>query len=65
MGKILLAVHKNGGDWKKACQEVNINSDFYVYRHRELTESLPWDFIDQGIKKETLISEYHQALTEG
>jgi len=63
VGKILLAVHKNGGDWKKACQEVNINSDFYVYRHRELTEILPWDFIDQGIKKETLISEYHRALT--
>jgi radical SAM family uncharacterized protein len=63
LSKILLQVHKNNGDWNKALQETDINPDFYVYRHRELTEILPWDFIDQGIKKETLISEYHRALT--
>ncbi|MCD6352717.1 MAG: radical SAM protein [Proteobacteria bacterium] len=64
VSKIILAVHKNGGDWNKAFQEVDLNPDFYVYRHRELTEILPWDFIEQEIKKEKLISEYHQALTE-
>jgi len=61
--KILLEVHKKNGNWNKALQETDINPDFYVYRHREFNEILPWDFIDQGIKKETLISEYHQALT--
>ena len=64
VSKILLAVHKNGGDWNKAFQEVDLNPDFYVYRHRELHEILPWDFIEQGIKKEKLVSEYHQALIE-
>jgi len=64
VSKIILAVHKNGGDWNKAFQEVDLNPDFYVYRHRELTEILPWDFIEQEIKKEKLVSEYHQALTE-
>ena len=63
VGKILLQVHKNGGNWSKAFEDININPDFYVYRHRELNEILPWDFIDQGIKKESLVSEYHRALT--
>lgn len=65
VSKILLEVHKNSGDWNRALQETDINPDFYIYRHRELTEIFPWDFIDQGIKKEVLISEYHRALTEG
>lgn len=65
VSKILLQVHKHNGDWNKALQETDINPDFYIYRHRELTEILPWDFIDQGIKKETLIAEYHRALTHG
>ncbi|MBN2468303.1 MAG: radical SAM protein [Deltaproteobacteria bacterium] len=64
VGKILLAVHENGGNWNQAFQMTDINPDFYVYRHRELTELLPWDFIDHGLKKEKLIAEYHQALTE-
>ena len=65
VSKILLQVHKNNGEWNKALQETDVNPDFYVYRHRELTEIFPWDFIDQGIKKEILISEYHRALTQG
>lgn len=65
VSKILLQVHKENGDWNKAFQETDINPDFYVYRHRELTEILPWDFIDNGVKKETLIAEYHRALTQG
>ena len=65
VSKILLQVHKNSGDWNKAFQETDINPDFYVYRHRELTEILPWDFIDNGVKKDTLIAEYHRALTQG
>ena len=65
VAKILLAVHANNGNWKKALRETDINPDFYVYRQRELTETLPWDFIDQGLDKERLVAEYHRALTEG
>lgn len=64
VANILLTVQSNGGDWRKAFRESAINPDFYVYRQRELSEILPWDFIDQGISKEKLISEYHQALIE-
>jgi radical SAM superfamily enzyme YgiQ (UPF0313 family) len=65
VSKILLQVHQNDGDWNQAFRESDINPDFFVYRQRELTEILPWDFIDSGTKKETLVSEYHQALTVG
>jgi len=64
VSKILLEAHQNGGDWNKALQNVAINADFYVYRHREVNEILPWDFIDQGLKKEQLFAEYQRALTE-
>lgn len=65
VSKILLQVHQNEGDWNKAFRESDINPDFYVYRPRELTELLPWDFIDHGCKKEILASEYHRALAGG
>lgn len=65
VSKILLQVHEKEGDWNKAFRESDINPDFYVYRPRELTELLPWDFIDHGVKKEVLAAEYHQALAGG
>jgi len=36
--------------------------DFYVFRKKELSESLPWDFIDVGVSKEKLWDEYNNAL---
>lgn len=62
VGKILLSVHKNNGNWPHALKDVNINSDFYVYRQRGLDEILPWDFIDHGNSKDFLIREYQEAV---
>jgi radical SAM superfamily enzyme YgiQ (UPF0313 family) len=62
VGKLLSMVHRLGGDWQKAFKKVNLNPDFYVYRPRDFDEILPWDFIDQGIKKDYLVSEYHRGL---
>jgi radical SAM superfamily enzyme YgiQ (UPF0313 family) len=64
VARILLAVHKKNGNWNKALKETDMNADFYVYRQRELSETLPWDFIDHGIDKDKLVAEYHRALTE-
>ncbi|MDH4231136.1 MAG: radical SAM protein [Nitrospirota bacterium] len=36
--------------------------DFYIFRKKELSEILPWDFIDAGISKEKLWNEYQKAL---
>jgi radical SAM superfamily enzyme YgiQ (UPF0313 family) len=64
VGKLLLAVHRFDGNWAQAFREVNVNPDFYVYRRKETDEILPWDFIDHGVEKTLLVSEYRKALSE-
>jgi radical SAM superfamily enzyme YgiQ (UPF0313 family) len=64
VGKILLAVHQNGGDWKRALRQVNLNPDFYVHRERGRHELFPWDFIDHGVDKKSLWRQYQKAVTE-
>jgi hypothetical protein len=61
---ILEAVHANGGNWANALKQSPLNAGFYVVRERDLKERLPWDFIDQGIRKRFLWSEYQQALKD-
>jgi radical SAM superfamily enzyme YgiQ (UPF0313 family) len=62
VGRLLLAVHRRGGNWANAFREVNVNPDFYVYRRKEIDEILPWDFIDHGTEKAVLIREYEAVL---
>jgi len=62
VGKLLLAAHNLGGNWPQAYRSVDLNPDFYVYRLRSYEETLPWDFIDHGVKKEYLWKEYQEAL---
>jgi radical SAM superfamily enzyme YgiQ (UPF0313 family) len=64
VGNILLAAHHNNGNWPKAFKEVNVNPDFYVYRHKSTEETLPWDFIDHGIDKQDIIDEYNKTLID-
>lgn len=63
-GKILLAVHRLGGNWARALRETEVNADFYVYRRKEIAEILPWDFIDHGVPKAALINAYRKATGE-
>jgi len=62
VGQMLLATHRNGGNWKKTFRSSDINPDFFVYRPKDLNEHLAWDFIDHGIKKSFLQEEYSLAL---
>ncbi|MBU1745322.1 MAG: radical SAM protein [Proteobacteria bacterium] len=62
-GRLLLAVHRLGGNWARAFREVNVNADFYVYRRKETDEILPWDFIDHGVSKKDLMNSYRKALS--
>lgn len=48
--------------WIQTFEELGVNPDFYATRERELSENLPWDFIDIGVDKKFLISEYEKAL---
>jgi radical SAM family uncharacterized protein len=62
IGNLIRAAHDNGEDWKKAAKATAMDTDFYVYRRREFSEHLPWDFIDIGVRKEYLKNEYERAL---
>jgi radical SAM superfamily enzyme YgiQ (UPF0313 family) len=50
-------------DWMKAAGNAGINKDFYIFRKKEFSENLPWDFIDMGTGKDRLWSEYRRALS--
>ncbi len=62
VGKLLLKAFAHNGDWARAFRDTDINPDFYVYRERDLEETLPWDFIDHSINKKKLWEEYQKAL---
>jgi radical SAM family uncharacterized protein len=53
-----------GGSWQEAFSQTEVNPDFFVYRHREMDEILPWDFIDHGISKKFLMEEHQRAFQE-
>lgn len=61
---ILSLVNSNGGSWTNAFKSCSFDSDFYVHRERSFDEILPWDFIDQGVKKSFLIKEYKKAMLQ-
>jgi len=58
----LLEAHRNGGNWKAAFRETEIDPDWYVSRRRPFEEVLPWEHIHLGVKKEYLWREWQRAL---
>lgn len=50
--------------WMEAFEECKVDPEFYVYRERSTNEALPWDFIDIGVSKKYLISEFKKAEEE-
>lgn len=48
--------------WMEAFEETDTDPDFFARRKREITEVLPWDFIDVGVSREYLIREYEKAM---
>jgi hypothetical protein len=57
-------VKASGKDLKKALDEMKPSPEFFIYRHKALHETLPWDFIDHGIQKDYLKKEYRRGLQE-
>ncbi len=50
--------------WLMAFEECNCSIPFYTTRKRDVTELLPWDFIDIGVTKEFLLREWNKAHNE-
>lgn len=56
--------HFNREHWERAFEITGLTPEFYANRQREKDEILPWDFIDIGVTKEFLFTEYENALAE-
>lgn len=47
--------------WMEAFEKNGVSIDFYTTRERDIDEILPWDFIDIGVTKQFLASEWEKA----
>ncbi|MCR4908942.1 MAG: TIGR03960 family B12-binding radical SAM protein [Lachnospiraceae bacterium] len=48
--------------WEEAIKECGVDVSFYTTRERKADELFPWDFIDAGVSKSFLRSEYEKAM---
>ena len=55
------AEHMKYDVWLACMEELGITFDFYNYRERNLSEILPWDFIDIGVSRRYLEREWENA----
>jgi radical SAM superfamily enzyme YgiQ (UPF0313 family) len=58
------AAERNGGRWRAAVAEANVDADFYIFRDRSADAVLPWDIIDGGMKASFFKSEFDKGLRE-
>jgi len=58
------AAERNGGNWRAAVAESEVDAHFFVFRDRSHDTVLPWDIIDGGMKAEFFRSEFDKALRE-
>ena len=58
------AAERNGGDWRAAVAESQVDTHFFVFRDRSRDPVLPWDIIDGGMKADFFRSEFDKALHE-
>jgi radical SAM superfamily enzyme YgiQ (UPF0313 family) len=58
------AAERNGGQWRAAVKEAQVDADFFVFRDRSRDPMLPWDIIDGGLKSDFYRAEFDKAMRE-
>ena len=58
---ILITGRDRQWDWNETFKSSTLDPDFFVLRRRGDREVFPWDFIDHGVRKSFLLSEYQRA----
>lgn len=61
---VIEAAERNGGNWRAAAAEADVDAAFFVFRDRSNDSVLPWDIIDGGMKHEFFRTEFHKAMRE-
>ena len=74
LGAVIEDVWRNGGTfqewsekfdvalWQDAMARHGLSTDWYVHRHRDEAEVLPWDHISAGLHKDFLWQDWQDAL---
>ena len=50
--------------WEEAMAAEGLSLDWYVFRHRDESEVLPWDHIAAGLHRDFLWQDWQAALAE-
>ena len=64
VGDFLELAARLDGDWRRALREWEGDAEFYTTRERPVTERLPWEHFDVGVKKAGLVREWERALAD-
>lgn len=65
LAKVLLASYPRGSKgFKQAMKDSELSEAFYLYRHRDFRETLPWSILDMGIDQSYLEQEFSHAKAE-
>lgn len=65
LSRFLIEALENGGDYRAAIREAEVDVESYLYRTRSVGERLPWDHIQPGLDRAKLWEEYQRALGRG
>ncbi|MFN8062939.1 MAG: radical SAM protein [Vicinamibacterales bacterium] len=58
---VVAAVERNGGNWRAAAVEAEIDPAFYLFRDRSRDPLLPWDIVDGGLKRDFFRAELEKS----
>ncbi len=61
VGDFLELAARLDGEWRRALREWDGDPDFYTTRQRSLSERLPWEHFDVGVKRAGLVREWERA----
>ncbi len=50
--------------WEEAAREEELSMDYFITRHRQENEALPWDHISAGLRRDFLWQDFQDALAE-
>jgi len=61
VGDFLELAARLDGEWRRALREWDGDPDFYTTRQRSLSERLPWEHFDVGVKRAGLVREWERT----
>jgi radical SAM superfamily enzyme YgiQ (UPF0313 family) len=58
----IIAAERNGGNWRAAVEEAQVDADHFIFRDRSKDAIQPWDIIDGGLKASFFRNEFDKAM---